>query len=156
MKIILIAVGKTEETYMKEGVSKYVKRLKHYIGFDIKELPASKVAGKTTEHRQRQLEGVELLKHVSESDRVILLDEGGTGLTSTGFAEFLQKGFNKGGKRFVFLVGGPFGFSDEIRARSNSQLSLSKMTFSHQMVRLFFVEQLYRAMTILKGEGYHH
>lgn len=155
MKVRLITVGKTDESYIKEGVSKYELRLKHYISFQIIALADVKVGKKANNNLQKELEGKEILKLVSKSDFMILLDENGKEFNSVGFSQFLQKRMNSG-MDLVFVIGGPFGFSKEVYSRSDTKLALSQMTFSHQMVRLFFTEQLYRAMTILKGEKYHH
>lgn len=155
MKIKLVIIGKTDESYIKEGVSKYVARLKHYTSFEIVEIPDVKMGKKQNISKQKELEGKEILKHVAKSSFVVLLDEKGREFTSVGYAQFMQKRMNTG-LDLMFVIGGPFGFSDEIYAVSNQKIALSQMTFSHQMVRLFFTEQLYRAFSILKGEKYHH
>jgi 23S rRNA (pseudouridine1915-N3)-methyltransferase len=155
MKIKLISVGKTDENYLKEGVDKYVSRLKHYVDFEIKEIPDVKMGKKQNTSIQKELEGKEILKVITKSDFVVLLDENGREFNSRGYSEFIQKRMNTG-LNLVFVIGGPFGFSDEVYAKSNQKIALSQMTFSHQMVRLFFVEQLYRSFSILKGEKYHH
>jgi 23S rRNA (pseudouridine1915-N3)-methyltransferase len=156
MKIKLLVVGKTDESYIIEGIDKYLKRLKHYINFEIITLPDSKQGSKLQIEKLKEEEGKLLLQKIETSDQVVLLDEKGKDLTSEDFAGFLQKKMNAGFPCLVFIVGGPFGFSPEVYKRANDQVSLSKMTFSHQMVRLFFTEQLYRAFTIIKGEKYHH
>ncbi|MDE6697226.1 MAG: 23S rRNA (pseudouridine(1915)-N(3))-methyltransferase RlmH [Muribaculaceae bacterium] len=156
MDIILITVGKTTTDYIQTGIDEYCKRLKRYIPFSIKHLPDIKNARKLTESQQKEEEGKLILAEVTSADNVILLDERGEMLTSRGFSDFIQKGMLGGKKRMVFIVGGPYGFSREVYARANTQLSFSRMTFSHEMIRLFFTEQVYRAMTILKGEPYHH
>ncbi len=155
MKIKLITIGKTDEAYLREGVSKYMSRLKHYIDFELKELPDVKMGKKLNTSLQKETEGKEILKLISKSDFVVLLDENGKEFDSIGFSQFIQKRMNTG-INLTFVIGGPFGFSGEVYARSNMKIALSQMTFSHQMVRLFFVEQIYRSLTILKGEKYHH
>jgi 23S rRNA (pseudouridine1915-N3)-methyltransferase len=156
MKIRLICVGKTERSYLKEGESEYLKRLKHYCSFEKIEISELKNAKKLSEDQIKLEEGKLILVKLDSSEQLILLDENGKSFDSVGFSKFLQKKFNQGGKSIVFVVGGAYGFSDEMYARSNGKISLSEMTFSHQMVRLFFIEQVYRALTILKGEPYHH
>lgn len=156
MEIQLITIGKTSAKYIREGIEIYLSRLKHYIPFKIMELPDVKRTSSLTEARQKEIEGEAFLSRLTPSDYVTLLDERGVSPTSRQFAEIIEKHQIAGRKRVVFLVGGPYGFSQQIYDRADSQLSLSKMTFSHEMVRLFFVEQVYRACTILKGEPYHH
>ncbi|MBL7892365.1 MAG: 23S rRNA (pseudouridine(1915)-N(3))-methyltransferase RlmH [Bacteroidia bacterium] len=156
MKIRLIVISPTDSSYLREGISSYIARLKHYVSFEYLELPAVKRSKNYTSIEIKKREGEELLKQVDASSILILLDEKGKEYTSTDFSKFMQKQMNSGVKTIVFLVGGPFGFSENIYKRANNKLALSQMTFSHQMVRLFFVEQLYRAFTIIKGESYHH
>ncbi len=134
----------------------YIKRLGFYISFEILIIPDLKKTKSLTETQQKQKEGELLLKHLEPSDEVILLDEKGKSYSSVAFSEVLQKKMNSGIKNLVFIIGGPYGFSEEVYSRANGKISLSAMTFSHQMVRLFFIEQLYRAFTILKNEPYHH
>lgn len=155
MKIKLITVGKTEEDYLITGINKYISRLIHYIDFELVTISAVKTGAKTNVNLSRELEGKEILKNISKAEYVVLLDEKGKEFSSVGFSEFIQKRMNTG-IGLTFIIGGPFGFSDEVYAQSNLKIALSQMTFSHQMVRLFFVEQLYRSFTILKGEKYHH
>jgi len=155
MKIKLITIGKTDERYLKEGIEKYVARLKHYVDFEIKEIADVKMGKKQNTAIQKELEGKEILKFITKSDFVVLLDEKGREFSSRTYSEFIQKRMNAG-LNLVFVIGGPFGFSDEVYAQSNQKIALSQMTFSHQMVRLFFTEQLYRSFSILKGEKYHH
>lgn len=155
MKIKLIAIGKTDESYLKEGIDKYLKRLKHYASFELIIINDVKVGKKTNVILQKELEEKEILSKVNTNDYLILLDEKGEEYNSVGFSKFLQKRMNSGND-IIFVIGGPFGFSDRMYDRANAKVGLSKLTFSHQMVRLFFVEQLYRAFTILKGEKYHH
>ena len=156
MKITFILNGKTEDDYIIKGVAVYEQRLKHYISFETIVIPALKNTKALSIDQQKQKEGDLILKNIQSSDRLILLDENGKEYNSVGFSGFVQQQMNSGIKNIVFVVGGPYGFSDEVYKRANAKISLSKMTFSHQMVRLFFVEQLYRAMTILRGEPYHH
>ncbi len=156
MEITLITVGKTTTDYIQTGIQEYCKRLKRYVPFSIKHLPDIKNAKKLTESQQKDEEGKLILAELSVSDYVVLLDERGEMLTSREFSVFLQKGMLGGKKRMVFIIGGPYGFSPDVYARVNYKLSFSKMTFSHEMIRLFFTEQVYRAMTILRGEPYHH
>jgi 23S rRNA (pseudouridine1915-N3)-methyltransferase len=156
VKIKLVCVGKTGKAFLEEGESHYIARLKHYVNFERLEIPDIKNAKSLNEEQVKQREGELILSKITTNERVFLLDEKGKSFSSEKFADFLQKEFNKGGQSIIFVVGGPYGFSDEVRMRADGKISLSEMTFSHQMVRMFFVEQLYRAMTILKGEPYHH
>jgi len=155
MKIRLITIGKTDESYLKEGINKYLSRLKHYVGFEVLEILDVKTGKKLNTLAQKESEGKEILKIISKSDFVVLLDEKGREFSSVGFSQFLQKRMNTG-MDLTFVIGGPFGFSKDIYLRADSKIGLSQMTFSHQMIRLFFIEQLYRSFTILKGEKYHH
>lgn len=156
MEITLLVIGKTNSKYLIEGIEEYCKRLKHYIPFSIQYLPDIKNTKKLSEQQQKYAEGTQFLASLNNADFVILLDERGKEMTSVQYAEFLQKKMLSGLRRLVFIVGGPYGFSDAVYSRANDKLSFSKMTFSHEMIRLFFVEQLYRGMTILRGEPYHH
>ena len=156
MKIKLITIGKTNTSYLKEGEQIYLDRLKHYIKTEKIELPDIKNARKLSEEEVKQKEGEQFLKLIQPADRVILLDEKGKPFTSMQFSQYLQKTMNTGAKHVYFLVGGPYGFSDAIYQRADGKIRLSDMTFSHQMIRLFFLEQVYRGLTILKGEPYHH
>ncbi|MFD1628449.1 23S rRNA (pseudouridine(1915)-N(3))-methyltransferase RlmH [Pseudopedobacter beijingensis] len=156
MKISLLTVGKTEDKYLIDGIEKYLKRLKHYIKFEIKELPELKNTKHLTQEQQKAKEAELLFKHISSTDFVVLLDEKGSNYTSIQFADFLNKKMIAATQHLIFVIGGPYGFDQTIYQRANDKISLSKMTFSHQMVRLFFTEQVYRAFTILKGEPYHH
>lgn len=156
MRLDLIVIGKTEESYLKEGIEIYTKRLKHYLSFSLIEFPSLKNAGQLTVNLQKEKEGELILSKVSAEDVLILLDEKGKLYDSIEFSGFIQSQMNSGKKKVIFVVGGPFGFSQKVYQRADFKISLSKMTFSHQMIRLFFVEQVYRAMTILKGEKYHH
>lgn len=156
MKIKLIAVGKTVEPYLRKGIEIYVDRLSHYVPFSLTELPDLKQTAALSEDQIKKKEGELILKSLKPSDHLILMDERGQMFSSKDWARDLeQKGIRLMGD-LVFVIGGPYGFSPEVYARANGMISLSKMTFSHQMVRLIFVEQLYRAYTIIKGEPYHH
>ena len=156
MKITLLAIGKTDDKKLIELTEVYIKRLQHYVGFSFEIIPDIKKAKNLSEAQQKQLEGEEILKRTQTSDALILLDEKGKTFTSVKFSQYLQKHMNSGLKNLIFVIGGPYGFSEEIYARANGKVSLSAMTFSHQMVRLFVVEQIYRGFTILKNEPYHH
>ena len=156
MKITLITVGKTESAYLKEGIEQYVKRLKHYTKLLIIEIDELKNTKSLTTEQQKTKEAELILKKFAPTDHVILLDENGSTLTSTQFAAYIDKKALSSVSNLVFLIGGSYGFDNSIYTRANDKISLSSMTFSHQMVRLFFVEQLYRAFTIIKGEPYHH
>ncbi len=156
MKITFLTVGKTEDAYLKEGIDKYVKRLKHYTRLELAELPELKNTKALTEQQQKAKEAELILKKIAPTDYVVLLDEKGTELSSKQFAAYLDKRSINTAASLVFVVGGPYGFDQSVYDRANDRLSLSQMTFSHQMIRLFFTEQLYRAFTILKGEPYHH
>jgi 23S rRNA (pseudouridine1915-N3)-methyltransferase len=156
MKITLMIVGKTEDTWLKEGIDKYLKRLKHYTRLDLLEITELKNTKALTPEQQKTKEAELILKKISPLDHVILLDENGTELSSTQFAAWINKKALGSVANLVFIVGGPYGFDPSVYQRANDKISLSRMTFSHQMVRLFFAEQLYRAFTIIKGEPYHH
>lgn len=156
MKITLIAVGKTEDKYLIEGIDKYLNRLKHYINFNLLIIPEIKNTKNLTEAQQKNKEAELITKQISPNDVVILLDEKGKKHSSVSFANYLNKQMIGSVQHLVFIIGGPYGFDEHIYNRSHSSISLSDMTFSHQMVRLFFVEQLYRAFSILKNEPYHH
>jgi len=156
MNIKLLLVGKTDEGSLQGLIDNYVKRLNHYNKFEMEILPDLKNTKSLSTEQQKQKEGKLILEKLGASDFLVLLDENGKQYTSEGFSEYIQKRLNSGMKQLIFVVGGPYGFSEEVYARAQGKLSLSKMTFSHQMVRLFFAEQLYRAFTILKNEPYHH
>lgn len=156
MKITLLSVGKTEDKYIREGIDKYFKRLKHYVKFDILELPELKNTKNLSEEQQKNKEAELILKNITNSDYVVLLDEKGLNMSSLQFSDYLNKKMIGSVQHLIFLIGGPYGFNQQLYQRANDKISLSKMTFSHQMVRLFFTEQVYRAYTILKGEPYHH
>lgn len=156
MKITLLLIGKTTTKYMQEGIELYVKRLAHYIPFEIRLLPDIKASKTLSSDKQKEMESLIFLSAIGQSDYVVLLDERGKEMTSREFAGYIDKKMISVPKNLVFVIGGPYGFAESMYARANEKLSLSKMTFSHEMIRLFFVEQIYRAMTILKGEPYHH
>ena len=156
MKITLLAIGKTNAKYLQEGIEQYTKRLGHYIPFELKILPDVKTTKSLTTDKQKEMEGQMFLAAIGQGDWVTLLDERGKEFTSREFANYIDKKMVTLPKNLIFIIGGPYGFSQEMYNRANEKLSLSKMTFSHEMIRLFFIEQIYRAMTILKGEPYHH
>lgn len=156
MEIELLTVGKTQSKLLIDLIGEYTRRLKHYIPYNIVEIPDVKNAGKLSKEERKEAEGEVILGKLTPSDVVILLDERGDMPSSREFSVLLQKFMSAGHRRVVFVVGGPYGFSSKVYDRANRLLSLSKMTFSHEMVRLFFTEQVYRAMTILNGEPYHH
>ena len=156
MKIVLLTIGKTSERYLRDGIQHYQNRLKHYIPFEIIEIPNIKKAQNLSKTELKRKEGLLITQYIKSSDYVILLDDKGKTSSSLDFSQKLERWLNSGKKRLLFVVGGAYGFSDEIYSKAPEKFSLSKMTFSHQMVRLFFAEQLYRAFTILKNEPYHH
>ena len=156
MKIVLLSIGKTNIDFLREGINEYLKRLKFYVKFENIELNIIKNSKNLSKNELQKKEGELFLSNISDSDFVISLDEKGRGLTSSEFAKQISKYRVNSKKKIIFLVGGAYGFSDLIYSRSNDSISLSNMTFSHQMVRLFFVEQLYRSFTILNNESYHH
>lgn len=155
MKITLLVVGKTTDSHIEALLQEYQRRLGHYISFSFNVIPELKNTKSLTAEQQKYQEGELILRAVAANADLILLDERGKEYRSIEFAEYLQKKMLSG-RDVVFVVGGPYGFSEAVYQRANGKISLSKMTFSHQMVRLFFVEQIYRAMTILRGEPYHH
>lgn len=155
MKTLLILVGKTVNKHFAAGINDYTERIGHYMPFDIITIPELKNTKNLTEQQQKQMEGDLIAKQLQPSDTVVLLDEHGSEFRSVEFARWLEQKRNTS-RRLVFVIGGPYGFSDRIYDRANEKISLSKMTFSHQMVRLIFTEQIYRACTIINGEPYHH
>ena len=155
MKITLLVVGKTTDSHIQALLQDYQKRLGHYIPFSLTVIPELKNTKSLTSEQQKQAEGELILRNMTASTDMILLDERGKEFRSVEFADYVQKKMSSG-RDLVFVIGGPYGFSESVYQRANGQISLSQMTFSHQMVRLFFVEQIYRAMTILRGEPYHH
>lgn len=156
MLIKLIAIGKTDNKNLQTLIEDYQKRLGHYIKFEFELIPDIKNVKHLSESQQKDKEGELILAKTQKSDVLILLDENGKQMDSVAFSSYLQKHMNSGIKTLIFMIGGPYGFSEAIYQRANGKLGLSKMTFSHQMVRLFFIEQLYRGFTILKNEPYHH
>ena len=155
MKITLLVVGKTTDSHIEALIQEYQKRLTHYLPFTLQVIPELKNTKALTSEQQKQAEGELMLRTITPATDLILLDEHGKEYRSIEFADYVQKRMSSG-RDVVFVVGGPYGFSEAVYQRANGKISLSKMTFSHQMVRLFFVEQIYRAMTILRGEPYHH
>ena len=156
MTIKLLTIGKTDDAALQTLIQTYVNRLGHYNKFELEIIPDLKKTKNLSVEQQKSAEGKLILDKISTSDFVVLLDENGKQFSSEGFSEYIQKRLNSGMKQLIFVIGGPYGFSEEVYSRADGKLSLSKMTFSHQMVRLFFVEQLYRAFTILRNEPYHH
>ncbi len=156
MTITLITIGKTDNKQLTSLIDDYIKRLGHYIKFSLDIIPDIKNSKNLSETQQKQKEGALILNKMSSTDTLVLLDENGKQFDSLVFSSYLQKHMNSGIKRLVFVIGGPYGFSEDVYKKANGKLSLSKMTFSHQMIRLFFIEQLYRGFTILRNEPYHH
>jgi len=156
MTIKLLVLGKTDSSELSRLIEEYQNRLKHYIKFELEIIPDLKNTKNLSEKLQKEKEGDAILNKLNPTDVLVLLDENGKQKTSVEFSEYLQKNMNSGLKQLVFVIGGPYGFSDAVYQKSQGKISLSKMTFSHQMVRLFMVEQLYRAFTILRNEPYHH
>jgi len=156
MTIKLIAIGKTDHKALQTLIDDYIKRLGFYIKFSLDIIPDIKNSKNLSEDQQKQKEGELILKNLNSTDILILLDENGKQMNSIEFSTYLQKHMNSGIKQLVFVIGGPYGFSQDIYNKANGKIALSKMTFSHQMIRLFFIEQLYRGFTILKNEPYHH
>lgn len=156
MKIVLCVVGKTSTDYIRVGVDEYAGRIRRFIPFDIRVIPDIKTTKKLTEQAQKDAEGEQILAQLSASDYVVLLDERGKELTSRGFSEFIEKKAQTVQKNLVFVIGGPYGFSKAVYNRADMQLSLSKMTFPHELIRIFITEQIYRALTIARNMPYHH
>jgi len=156
MKVKLLMVGKTVQQFISSGFENYQQRMVHYIPFEYKVISELKKTKNLSEKQQKTKEGELIINQIQPADFVVLLDENGKELSSIGFARWMEKLMINGMKDVVFVVGGAYGFSEQVYKRCNFKMSLSKMTFSHQMVRLIFIEQLYRAMTIIKGEPYHH
>ena len=156
MTIKLLAIGKTDDPAIQKLTEEYIKRIGFYNKFDLELIPDLKNTKSLDVNQQKQKEGELLLSKINASDFLVLLDENGTQFSSEEFAEYVQKRLNSGLKQLIFVIGGPYGFSEDLYKSADSKVSLSKLTFSHQMVRLFFTEQLYRAFTILKNEPYHH
>lgn len=156
MKIKLLAIGKTDDKNLNALIETYKARLKHYVKFDLEIIPDIKNVKNLSEKQQKEKEGELLLKKSQATDQLILLDDKGKDFTSVEFSKYLQKKMNSGIKQLVFVIGGPYGFSETVYKKAQGKVSFSKMTFSHQMIRLFVVEQIYRGFTILKNEPYHH
>lgn len=156
MKIKLLTIGKTDDKHLQALIDAYQKRLGHYIKIELQVLPDIKKAKHLSEAEQKEKEGELILKAIESTDHLVLLDEKGQEFRSVGFAKYLQKKMNAGLKQLVLVIGGPYGFSEAVYQKAHGKIALSKMTFSHQMIRLFIMEQLYRAFTILKNEPYHH
>lgn len=156
MNIKLVAIGKTDNKALQTLIDDYTKRLSFYIKFELEILPDIKNVKNLSESQQKEKEGELILSKITPTDQLILLDENGNSFSSMGFSSELQKKMNSGIKTLVFVIGGPYGFSEAVYAKAHGKISLSQMTFSHQMVRLFFIEQLYRGFTILRNEPYHH
>lgn len=156
MKITLLVVGKTNQSFVQEGISEFEKRLKFYIPFEMEIIPDSKNTRNLSFDQIKEKEGKQIQETLQPGDYIVLLDEKGKEFTSLQFADYIEKKTHTVPKRLVFIIGGAYGFSKEIYALASEKIALSKMTFSHQMIRLIFIEQLYRAMTILRNEPYHH
>ncbi len=156
MNIRLIAIGKTDNKDLQSLINEYTKRLSFYVKFDLEIIPDIKNVKNLSEAQQKEKEGELILAKIGPTDQLILLDENGKTFSSVGFSEYLQKKMNAGIKTLVFVIGGPYGFSETVYQKAQGKVSLSEMTFSHQMVRLFVIEQMYRGFTILKNEPYHH
>ncbi|MCD8432137.1 23S rRNA (pseudouridine(1915)-N(3))-methyltransferase RlmH [Tenacibaculum finnmarkense genomovar ulcerans] len=156
MKIKLIAIGKTDDKNLIQLINNYQNRLKHYVKFELEIIADIKNVKNLSEAQQKEKEGELILAKLQATDQLVLLDDKGKDFTSIGFSQYLQKKMNSGIKQLVLVIGGPYGFSDAIYKKSTGKISLSKMTFSHQMIRLFIVEQIYRGFTILRNEPYHH
>ena len=156
MKIKLLAIGKTDNNHLIQLIQEYQNRLQHYIKFELEIIPDIKNVKNLSEVQQQEKEGSLILSKLQNTDNLVLLDDKGKQFTSIEFSQYLQKKMNSGIKQLVLVIGGPYGFSDTVYKKAIGKISLSKMTFSHQMIRLFFVEQLYRAFTILNNEPYHH
>ncbi len=156
MKIKLLAIGKTDNKALQSLMDEYQQRLKHYIKFEFEIIQDIKNVKNLSEYQQKEKEGELILSKIQPTDELLLLDENGLEFTSVAFSNYLQKKMNAGTKQLVLVIGGPYGFSEAVYAKALGKISLSKMTFSHQMIRVFLIEQLYRAFTILKNEPYHH
>ena len=156
MQLSLLVLGKTDSAQIETEIKRYESRLKHYLPFELRVIPDVRRGSKLTPEEQKRAEGIELLRYITPTDRVYLFDERGESYTSRAVATFIERAMVSGEHRLVFIISGPYGFSPEVYERADGQVSLSRMTFSHQMVRLFAIEQLYRAQTIIRGEPYHH
>ena len=156
MQLSLLVIGKTDSAQIETEIKRYESRLKHYLPFELRVIPDVRRGCKLSSEDQKRAEGEELLRYITPTDQVYLFDERGKSYTSRAFASFIERAMVSGLRRMVLVIGGPYGFAPEVYERANGQVSLSQMTFSHQMVRLFAIEQLYRAQTIIRGEPYHH
>jgi len=156
VKILLLTIGNTDKKYMKEGIDDYVKRISFYLPFEMKVIPDIKNRSSLSKELQKEKEGLLIMNQISLGDFVVLLDERGTEFSSVAFSKWVEKKMIAGTRQLIFVIGGPYGFSETVYQRTDTKISMSKMTFSHQMVRMIFVEQIYRAMTIIKNEPYHH
>ncbi|HAN00841.1 MAG TPA: 23S rRNA (pseudouridine(1915)-N(3))-methyltransferase RlmH [Marinilabiliales bacterium] len=156
MKATLLVIGKTDDSFIAEGINKFMLRINRYMSFDVEVIPDLRNSRNLTEQIQKEKEGELILKKIQSGDILVLLDENGQQFSSVAFSEWLNTQLVSGQKRLVFVIGGPYGFSQAVYQKASYKISLSKMTFSHQLVRLIFVEQFYRVHTILKGEPYHH
>ena len=156
MKILLVMIGKTDEQYLQTGIDKYLARIKHYLPYEMKIIPDIKNTKNLSEDQQKKLEGELINQCFQAGDHIVLLDEKGKEFSSVGFSSYIEKKMASGLKRLVYVIGGPYGFSDDIYKLANDKIALSQMTFSHQMVRLIICEQIYRAMSIIRNEPYHH
>ncbi len=156
MNIRLLTIGKTDNKSLQTLIEDYTKRLSFYVKFDLEIIPDIKNVKNLSEAQQKEKEGELILSKITPTDHLILLDENGKTFSSVGFSDFLQKKMNAGTKTLVFVIGGPYGFSETVYQKAQGKVSLSEMTFSHQMVRLFVIEQIYRGFTILRNEPYHH
>ena len=156
MQLSLLVIGKTDSAQIETEIKRYESRLKHYLPFELRVIPDVRRGSKLSAEDQKRAEGEELLRYITPTDQVYLFDERGKSYASRAFASFIERAMVSGLRRMVLVIGGPYGFAPEVYERANGQVSLSQMTFSHQMVRLFAIEQLYRAQTIIRGEPYHH
>ena len=156
MQLSLLVIGKTDSAQIETEIKRYESRLKHYLPFELRVIPDVRRGSKLSAEDQKRAEGEEFLRYITPTDQVYLFDERGKSYTSRAFASFIERAMVSGLRRMVLVIGGPYGFAPEVYERANGQVSLSQMTFSHQMVRLFAIEQLYRAQTIIRGEPYHH
>lgn len=156
MKVILLVVGKTTDKHLIALINEYTERIGHYLNFELEVIPELKNTKSLSPEQQKERESELIRRQLHDGDQVVLLDEKGKEMRSIDFAAFIEKQHTQAARRLVFIVGGPYGFAPSVYAVAKEKMSLSQMTFSHQMVRLFFVEQIYRAMTILRGEPYHH
>ena len=156
MQLSLLVIGKTDSAQIETEIKRYESRLKHYLPFELRVIPDVRRGSKLSAEDQKRAEGEELLRYITPTDQVYLFDERGKSYTSRAFASFIERAMVSGLRRMVLVIGGPYGFAPEVYERANGQVLLSQMTFSHQMVRLFAIEQLYRAQTIIRGEPYHH